>query len=114
MAIKGNLQQYLSQARKINVYTDIWTKSGVSSSYLGITAHSFSTHDHRRHRVALAVRKLPHPYNTENIIKDTVDEVLQEWDIPITKLNIVITDNGSNMLINKEFKQVAYVDSEDK
>ena len=85
----------------------------MSSSYLGITAHSFSTHDHRRHRVAPAVRKLPQPHNAENI-KDRVDEVLREWDIPITKLNIVITDNGSNMLINKEFKQVAYVDSEDK
>ena len=54
--------------------------------------------------------ELPHPHNTENI-KDTVDEVLQEWNIPITKLNIVITDNGSKML--KAFKQIAYVDSED-
>ena len=82
----------------------------MSSSYLGITAHFFPTHDHRRYRVTLAVRKLPHPHNAENI-KDTVDKVLREWDIPITKLNIVITDNRSNML--KAFKQVAYVDSED-
>ena len=67
----------------------------------------FSTRDHRRHQVALACLKLPHPHNAENI-KNRVDEVLQEWDIPITKLNIVITDNGSNML--KAFKQVAYVD----
>ena len=31
-------------------------------------------------------------------------EVLMEWDIPLSKVAVVITDNGSNMV--KTFKQM--------
>lgn len=84
---------------KVSVCTDIWTKRGMTSSYLGITAHFFSKFDHRKHIVALAVRKLCHPHTAENI-RQILEEVLEEWEIPITKL---MTDYGSNMV--KAFKE---------
>jgi len=45
---------------------------------------------------------MPHPHNAENI-REILNEVLQEWCIPSTKVGVVITDNGSNMV--KAFRQ---------
>ena len=35
---------------------------------------------------------------TQLITKNIMDEVLMEWDIPLSKVAVVITDNGSNMV----------------
>ena len=53
---------------------------------------------------------MPHPHSAENI-RDTLDPVIKEWDIPLTKVNVVITDNGSNMV--KAFRQIACTEEED-
>jgi len=37
-----------------------------------------------------------HPHNAENI-RELLNEVLQEWRIPSTKVVVVITDTGSNL-----------------
>lgn len=69
----------------------------MSSSYLGITAHFYSTKDHRRHSVTLAMRRMPQTH-TSNNIHEIVESVLEEWDIPSSKISATITDNGSNMI----------------
>ena len=74
----------------------------MTSSYHGVTAHFFSRRDHRRHRVTLAVRRMPHPHSAVNI-RAIVDEVLEEWNIPHSKVMAILTDNASNML--KAFQQ---------
>ena len=56
----------------------------------------FSRQDHRCHKVILAVKRMPHPHNAENI-REILNEVLQEWRIPSTKVVVVITDTGSNL-----------------
>ena len=65
LEMKSNVQGFISQAQKISLCADIWTKKGMSSSYLGVTAHFFTQHDHRCHRVTLAVRRINHPHTTE-------------------------------------------------
>ena len=94
--MKGRIKVYLDFAQKVSVCTDIWTKRGMTSSYLGVTTHFFSRHDHRRHCVTLAVRVFPHPHTAERV-RNLLDEILKEWGID-EKLYLVITDNGSNMV----------------
>lgn len=65
--LKANIMRYLLEAQKVSLCTDIWTKRGMTSSYLGVTAHFFSRRDHKRHRVTLAVRRMPHPHSAVNI-----------------------------------------------
>ena len=39
--VKEKIASFLSQSHKVSLRADIWTKKGMSSSYLGITAHFF-------------------------------------------------------------------------
>ena len=54
--MKAKIGCYLEQSKKVSLSADIWSKKGLTSSYLGVTAHFFSFKDHRRHCVTLAVR----------------------------------------------------------
>ena len=94
--MKAKVSIYMDSSQKISVCADIWTKRGMTSSYLGVTAHFFSKHDLRRHSATLAVRFFPHPHTAERV-RGLVEEVLKEWGIE-QKLYFVITDNGSNMV----------------
>ena len=95
--LKGKIQSYLVNARKITICADVWTKKGMSTSYLGLIAHFFCRHDLKRHIATIAVRRLPHPHSADNI-RALMDDVLLEWEIPLSKVEVVITDNASNMV----------------
>ena len=97
--LKASIQQYLSAAQRISLCADIWSKNskGLTSSYMGITAHFFSRKDHCRHCVTLAVTRFPHPHTGQHV-REVVEEVLGEWEIPVSKVTAILTDNGSNML----------------
>ena len=95
--VKGKIAAKLQDTRKVAICTDIWSRKGMTQSFLGITAHFFTMSDHRRQVVTLAVRVLPSPH-TANCIEELVCEVLQNWDIPLQKISAVLTDNGSNMI----------------
>ena len=69
LELKGNIQSYLVKAQKVNICANVWTKKGMTSSYLGLPAHFFLRYDHRRHVVTLAVRLLPHPHTADSIKK---------------------------------------------
>ena len=60
-AMKGKIQLSMSCARKINFCADIWSKKGLTS-YLGITAHYYSTLSQCIEHPTLAVREIPHPH----------------------------------------------------
>ena len=88
---------YKKLAQRISLCADVWFKKGLTSSYLGITAHFFGRKDHQRHHVTLAVRRFHHPHTGERV-REIVQEVLTEWNIPLRKVFTISTDNGSNML----------------
>ena len=94
--LKGKIKVYLDSAQRVSVCTDIWTKRGMTSSYLGVTAHFFSRHNQRRHSVTLAVRLFDHPHTAERV-RSLLDVIMKEWDID-QKLYVIITNNGSNMV----------------
>ena len=95
--LKGNLMSRLNDTRKVALCVDIWSRKGLTASYLGITAHFFTRSDHKRHTATIAVRKLPSPHTAERV-EEIVDNVLTEWQIPRTKISAMLTDNRSNMI----------------
>lgn len=92
----------MNHARKVAICVDIWSKKGLSASCLGVTAHFFTPHDHKRNQATLAVRKIASPHTVDHI-EATVEEFLGEWSIPKDKISAVLTDNGSNMV--KAFRE---------
>ena len=95
--LKASIHTYLAAAQKVSLCADIWSKKGMTSSYLGVTAHFFSSHDHRKHCATLAVRRLLGHHTAEHV-KEVVEEVMKEWEIPESKVRVIVTDNGSNMV----------------
>ena len=95
---------HMSKARKIHFCTDIWSKKGLTASFIGITAHFFS--EHKRHNVTLAVKRMPSPHSAEEVLK-IVLQTFEDWNIPNYKIGSIITDNGSNMV--KAFKLLQQV-----
>ena len=95
--LKGKIMLKLQDARKISMCADVWSKKGMTASYLGLSAHFFTKSDYRRHTVTLAVRRLPSPHTAERI-EELVREIIKEWEIPENKISAIITDNGSNMI----------------
>ena len=77
LALKGKFQSYLMDAQKVSICADVWTKKGMTTSYLGLTAHFFCRSDLKRHVATIAVRRLPYPHTADNI-KALMDEVLLE------------------------------------
>ena len=43
--LKSKIGEFLEEANKASICADIWSKKGLLSSYLGITAHFFSRKD---------------------------------------------------------------------
>lgn len=68
VTLKGNVHTMLSQAHKVSLCADIWSKKGLTSSCLGITAHFFSKMDHHHHHhvVTLCVKRMPSAHTTQN------------------------------------------------
>lgn len=65
--LKAKIGSFLLEANKMSICVDIWSKKGMTSSYLGITAHFYSHKDRRLHTVTLAVRRMPSPHTGDNI-----------------------------------------------
>ena len=47
--------------------------------------------------MTLAVRRMPSPHTADHV-RELVDTILEEWDIPTSKVTVVVTNNGSNMV----------------
>lgn len=60
--MRDNIKSALSKSRKINFTTDVWSKKGLTSSYLGLTAQFFCPTENCIRCIVLAVRHLPYPH----------------------------------------------------
>ena len=86
ITLKQNMQALMSQARKVALCADIWSKRGLTSSYLGVTAHFFSRKDHRKHVVTLCVKRMPSPHTAVHV-REKVEEVLRDWELSADSLS---------------------------
>ena len=108
---KRKISSSLQNDRIISICTDIWSKPGMTASFLGITAHYFSYQDGQRHNVTLAVSRLPSPQTADRIL-EAFDAFVCQWNIPQSKLFRVLTDNGSNMVVALKDRITSEVDIE--
>lgn len=95
--LKHTILLVLQNAKRINFCCDIWSKQGMTASFLGITVHCFTFYDKKRHSITLAIRRFESPHTGERIA-DLLQAVINEWNIPHYKVFHSLTDNGSNMV----------------
>ena len=95
--LKHNISLHLENAKRVILCCDVWSKQGMTASFLGITVHFFTHHDKKRHSITLACRRFPSPH-TGDRIAELLESVLDEWQISKEKVFRSLTDNGSNMI----------------
>lgn len=113
--VRLNIQAKINDSGKITVCSDIWSRPGLTESFLGISAHFYARSTHKRFGVLLGLPIFPSPH-TGDRIKSLIDDCLKEWDISENKVIRYVTDSGSNMV--KAMRDAAFTyflkDIEDK
>ena len=107
--LKNNISLTLEKAKRVSICTDIWSKQGMTASFLGVTAHFFTFIDKKRHSITLAVKRFESPH-TGMRIAALLQVVMSEWKIQ-QKIFRALTDNGSNMI--KAFREIELCLQED-
>ncbi|KAI2644644.1 E3 SUMO-protein ligase ZBED1 [Labeo rohita] len=97
LAEKVKFKNRLAMARKVTIGIDIWTKKGLTASFLAVSACYFNVQDSKAEHILLNLKQMVHPH-TANSIVTLVEECTEEWGIRKEKIIMIITDNGSNMV----------------
>ena len=97
--LKHSISDVLHQANRISICCDIWSKQGMTASFLGVTVHCFTFNNKKRHSITLAVRRFESPHTGERTA-DLLRAIIDEWKIPHYKIFRSLTDNGSNIVFN--------------
>ena len=87
--MKEEIKQLLKLAQQVHITCDIWSKKGMSESFLGIVVHFFAKQ--QRQHATLAVRSIYGSHTALNILS-VLKEVMMEWSIPKEAIGKVITD----------------------
>lgn len=61
--LRNKLSISMQAARKLSLCADIWSKQGMTASFLGITCHYFNHSDMKHHSITLAVKRFPSPHS---------------------------------------------------
>jgi hypothetical protein len=115
IAEKQRFKERLATARRTTIGMDIWTKKGLTASFLTISACYFCTQENKPQHILLKLDQISHPHTAE-CIKTCLDRCTEDWGIPKDKILTVITDNGSNMVAafkNDEHEPSSSEDSEE-
>jgi hypothetical protein len=91
------LKDMISSSRKVTVCLDGWSKKGLTSSFLGISACFFCPSTHKPVHAFLNLISIEHPH-TGTMISQQLQLSLAQWGIERDKVLLVVTDNGANMV----------------
>ncbi len=58
----------LSDARRVNLTADTWSKPGMTQNVLGLTVHFFTKSDNKRQRILLAIKEMSVPHTEKEIL----------------------------------------------
>ncbi|KAK0152186.1 Zinc finger BED domain-containing protein 1 [Merluccius polli] len=94
---KEKIRHNLATARRITTGLDIWTKKGLTASFLGVSACYFNPVDNKAEHKLLNLKEIVHPHTAQSI-STLLEESMEEWGISREKVLTTITDNGSNMV----------------
>jgi hypothetical protein len=95
--------------RRLTLCLDMWTKKGMTASFLGISVCGFDTERKTVEHMMLNLHTVAHPH-TGDMIGNQVELTLKNWGIRASKVLLVVTDNGSNMI--KAFRRY-FADEDD-
>lgn len=78
---------------------DLWSRKGLTASYLGITAHYFDQKSKSIRRILLGLERIDYPHTAERIVEKT-NTVLIKWNLDLysEKIFRILTDNGTNIV----------------
>jgi hypothetical protein len=97
---KKILKKMIHSALSKKILTvDIWSKKGLTSSYLGVTIN-FIGGDSVLRSAVLELTHFPSPH-TGKAVGESIENTIKEWELG--HIPIIITDSGSNMV--KAFKE---------
>jgi predicted small metal-binding protein len=91
---KENLILELSKASHVSTTADCWTAR--QKSFLGMTVHWLDVDEVTRQSACLGVRRI-YGSHTYDVLAKAISEMHKEFKIS-SKVNLTITDNGSNFL----------------
>ena len=76
---------------------DIWSRRGLSESYLGILIRYFDQNSLSVKQSLIALSKMEGSHTAENI-EENLKSVLLDWDINQNDIAYFVTDSGSNIV----------------
>ncbi|GBP84499.1 Zinc finger BED domain-containing protein 4 [Eumeta japonica] len=83
-------------AEAIAFTSDLWTSSVNNAAFLSFTGHWISENFKLNHAV-LNMAHFPELHTSENIKIELLQSVTK-WDIPVSKIQAIVHDNGANMV----------------
>jgi hypothetical protein len=93
IAIKGDLHL----ARQVVIGMDCWSKKSLTAAFLAISASFYHPLHRRPVHILLNLHQLSHPHTGE-VLAEKLMQTLECWEIDKSKVMMVVTDNGSNMI----------------
>ncbi|XP_026471184.1 zinc finger BED domain-containing protein 1-like [Ctenocephalides felis] len=114
LSTKYNSMKYLlkSELQLKDFYSltcDIWADALNMVSYLGITIHYLS--GEKLKSANLETISLPERH-TGDYIKEKLTSVIGDWELNVSKITAIVTDNGSNMVCGIRNFFIAYNSSD--
>ena len=88
-------KEIIKRADNVTLTTDIWTDTMNTTSFLGVTVHF------ERYSALFSANLGVHEMSTTHTglnIRDKLNEVCKEWEIPTQKITAIVTDNGANIV----------------
>jgi len=93
--VSSNFKYFLKEIEDITITTDIWSEMMTTKSYLGVTIHFINST--KLCSAALGIFELSKSHSA-NYISHELLNILNLWDIPKSRILVVVTDNDSTML----------------
>jgi hypothetical protein len=100
IAEKQRFKERLATARRTTIGMDIWTKKGLTASFLTISACYFCTQENKPQHILLKLDQISHPHTAE-CIKTCLDRCTENWGIPKDKIIMESTWLQRSKTMNK-------------
>jgi len=92
-----DIRDDLKLARRLVIGMNCWSKKSLTASFLGISASFFHPSSHIFIHVLLNLHQIAHPHTGDKLAEKQV-ETMESWGINRSKVLLVVTDNGSNIV----------------
>ncbi|VEN52293.1 unnamed protein product [Callosobruchus maculatus] len=94
-ALFNVVKNELKHVDSLCITCDVWTETMTTTSYLGITVHYLYRESFKS--VDIGVEELSSKH-TAQYLGERLKSVCLEWEIDLSKVSAVITDNGANIV----------------